>query len=173
MRLDHLKTLVRDIPDFPTPGILFRDITPLLLDPAGLGEVIEGFRALYAEQGVDRVAAIEARGFIIGAPLALALGCGFVPIRKPGKLPHSTVGMEYVLEYGTNRLEVHRDAIEEGQKVLVVDDVLATGGTARATTDLVRELGGVVAGIACLLEITVLEGRSKLQDTRVDCLLSY
>lgn len=173
MRHDHLKRLVQDVPDFPSPGILFRDITPLLLDPVGFAEAVDILKALYEGEGVELVAAIESRGFVLGAPLALALGCGFAPIRKAGKLPRATVGKEYALEYGTNRLEVHRDAIESGQKVLIIDDVLATGGTARATIDLVRELGGVVAGFACLLEITSLEGRLKLQNTRVDCLLSY
>lgn len=173
MPLSHLKHLIRDVADFPSPGILFRDITPLLLDANAFGQVIDTIAESFAGQGIDRVAAIESRGFVIGSPLARSLGCGFVPIRKEGKLPRPTVGREYTLEYGTNRLEMHRDAIEPGQKVLVVDDVLATGGTARAAAELVRDVGGVVVGVTFLLEISVLEGRKQLPDTTIQCLLSY
>lgn len=172
MPLD-LKRYIHDVPDFPTPGILFRDITPLLLDPTAFREAIASLEESLGAQQIDVVAAIESRGFILGAPLALALGSAFVPIRKVGKLPRETVAREYALEYGTNRLEIHRDAIREGQRVLVLDDVLATGGTARAAVDLVRELGGELVGAAFLLELTFLDGRKQLTDLPVRTLLTY
>lgn len=171
--MEHLKTLIRDVPDFPIPGILFRDVTPLLRDPRGLREVVERLAEAHRGRGIDRVAGIESRGFIFGAPLALALGVGFVPIRKPGKLPADTVRQEYVLEYGTSALELHRDAVEPGERVLVVDDLLATGGTARASTRLVEELGGVVAGVAFVIELSFLNGRNALAAYDVLSLVRY
>jgi adenine phosphoribosyltransferase len=167
-----LQKLVRDVPGFPAPGIIFRDITPLLLDPSALRHVIDRIVAQYAE-GVDRVVAIESRGFIFGAPLALALNCGFAPVRKLGKLPRETVSREYVLEYGKNHLEIHVDALERGQRVLVVDDVLATGGTARAAVDLVEQLGGTVVGLAFVIELVGLNGRNLLREHEVLSLLTY
>jgi adenine phosphoribosyltransferase len=167
-----LQTLIEDVPGFPSAGVVFRDITPLLLDPAAFRHVIDQLAARYAGQ-VDRVASIESRGFILGAPLALALGCGFIPVRKLGKLPRETISRDYALEYGRNHLEIHVDAVEPGQRVLVVDDVLATGGTARAAADLVERLGGVVVGAAFLIEITPLKGRHALEGKDVFALLSY
>jgi adenine phosphoribosyltransferase len=173
MPLTHLKHFIHDVPDFPSPGILFRDITPLLLDPGAFSEVIRAFEEILEGRSVDAVAAIESRGFVLGAPLALALGCGFVPIRKAGKLPRETIAREYALEYGSNRLELHRDAILPGQKVLLLDDVLATGGTARAAIELIREVGGTLIGAAFLIELTFLEGRGQLGETAVHTLLRY
>ena len=173
MSLPHLKRFIHDVPDFPSPGILFRDITPLLLDPVAFGEVVRAFAELLEGRQVDAVAAIESRGFILGAPLAHALGCGFVPIRKVGKLPRQTVAREYALEYGTNQLEMHRDAILPGQQILLLDDVLATGGTARAAAELIREVGGTLVGAAFLIELTFLDGRRALHGTAVHALLRY
>ncbi|HEU0016298.1 MAG TPA: adenine phosphoribosyltransferase, partial [Longimicrobium sp.] len=157
--MEHLKALVRDVPDFPTPGILFRDVTPLLRDPRGLAQVVDAFTERYRGRGIDAVAGVESRGFIFGAPLALALGVGFVPIRKLGKLPADRVRREYALEYGTNTLEMHRDAVRPGERVLVVDDLLATGGTAGAAAGLVEEVGGRVEELAFVIELTFLPGR--------------
>lgn len=171
--MEHLKALIRDVPDFPIPGILFRDVTPLLRDPRGLREVVGRLAEEYRGREIDRVAGIESRGFIFGAPLAMALGVGFVPVRKPGKLPADTVRQEYALEYGTNALELHRDAVEPGERVLVVDDLLATGGTARASARLVEELGGVVAGVAFVIELTFLGGRDALAGYDVLSLVRY
>lgn len=168
-----LRPLIRDVPDFPLPGILFRDITPLLLEPTALAAVVDHFARRFRHASIDRIAAIESRGFIFGAPLALHLGCGFVPVRKVGKLPWRTVSREYVLEYGTNHLEVHEDAIRPGQRVLVIDDVLATGGTASATIELVRDLGGIPVGVGFVLEITALSGRARLGEIPVEVMLSY
>ena len=171
--MEHLKALIRDVPDFPIPGILFRDVTPLLHHPRGLREVVDRLAEEYGGRGIDRVAGIESRGFIFGAPLALALGVGFVPVRKPGKLPADTVRQEYALEYGTSALELHRDAVRPGERVLVVDDLLATGGTARASARLVEELGGVVAGAAFVIELTFLGGREALAGYDVLSLVRY
>lgn len=171
--MDHLKALIRDVPDFPIPGILFRDVTPLLRDPRGLTEVVEHLAAEFRGAGVELVVGIESRGFIFGAPLAMALGAGFVPVRKPGRLPHEKIRREYALEYGTNTLELHADAVEPGQRVLVVDDLLATGGTARASAHLVEELGGVVAGVAFVVELSFLGGREVLSDYPVVSLVRY
>ncbi|MQA91342.1 MAG: adenine phosphoribosyltransferase [Gemmatimonas sp.] len=168
-----LAELIRAVPDFPEPGILFRDITPLLLDPVAMYEVVARLAERYSGRGIERVAAIESRGFLFGAPLALTLGAGLVPVRKLGKLPRATRVREYALEYGTNHLELHVDAIEPGQRVVIVDDVLATGGTARATVDLVEEAGGRVDGVAFLIEIAGLGGRAKLSDQEVVSLLEF
>lgn len=173
MPIKELEAHVEAVPDFPSKGILFRDITPLLLEPAGLGEVVDRFASAYADKQIDCVVAIESRGFIFGAPLALKLGCGFAPVRKLGKLPRETVGREYDLEYGTNHLEMHVDAIRKGDRVLIVDDVLATGGTARATVDIVEELGGEVVGAAFLIEIGPLNGREALEGHDVTALITY
>jgi adenine phosphoribosyltransferase len=167
-----LHPFIRDIPDFPVPGILFRDITPLLLEPRALEAVVEHFAHRFREAGIERIAAVESRGFIFGAPLALRLGCGFVPVRKVGKLPWRTVSREYSLEYGSNHLEIHEDAIEPGQRVLIIDDVLATGGTAAATLELVRHLGGVPLAVGFLLEIAALRGRERLSEVQVETILS-
>jgi adenine phosphoribosyltransferase len=164
---------VRDVPDFPKPGILFKDITPLLASPEAFGAVIERLAEHYEGRKIDTIAAAEARGFIFGAPLALRLGAGFVPIRKPGKLPYATVALEYQLEYGTDRLEVHTDAFQPKSRVLLLDDVLATGGTMRACCDLVRQTGAEVVGCAFVMELTFLSGRARLAPDEVFSLLSY
>jgi adenine phosphoribosyltransferase len=155
---------VRDVPDYPSPGVLFKDITPLLADGSEFAAVVAEFAAPHRspDAGVDAVVGIEARGFILAAPVAITLGVGFVPVRKRGKLPHVTVGAAYELEYGQAEIEVHRDGIVAGQRVLIVDDVLATGGTAEATCQLVEGLGGVVAGVAVLMELAFLRGRDRL-----------
>jgi len=161
---------VRDIPDYPQPGVLFKDITPLLAAPEAFAAVVD---ALATEFGpVDKVAGIEARGFILAAPVAYQTGCGFVPVRKKGKLPSATYAQEYQLEYGTATLEVHKDAFAAGERVLIVDDVLATGGTARATASLVRQCGADVAGISVLMELSFLGGRSVLDGLDVHALLT-
>ena len=169
----ELANLVRDVPDFPVPGILFKDITTLVRDPAAFREVISRLTDHYADKPIDVVAAIESRGFIFGAPLAWKLGAGFVPVRKPGKLPSKTIRATYSLEYGTDSLEIHSDAVERGQRVLIVDDLLATGGTARATANLVRELGGNVLAIAFLIELAELNGRARLTDEALHVVLTY
>jgi len=171
--VDDLRQLIREVPDFPAQGILFRDITPLLRDAAGLSRAIEGVADLFRDDRVDLVAGIESRGFILGAPLATALGVGFVPIRKLGKLPGETIGRSYFLEYGENHLEMHRDAIRSGERVLLVDDLLATGGTARAAAELIEELGGAVVGPGFLVELTALEGRAQLARYTPRSLLDY
>jgi adenine phosphoribosyltransferase len=171
--MEHLKALIRDVPDFPMEGILFRDVTPLLRDPSGLRQVVDAFAARYRGQGIDVVAGIESRGFLFGAPLALALGVGFVPIRKLGKLPADRITREYALEYGTNALEMHRDAVNPGERVLLIDDLLATGGTARAASELIEELGARVAEIAFVIELAFLNGRAALDGRPVHALLAY
>jgi adenine phosphoribosyltransferase len=171
--LNQLKQLIREIPDFPKPGILFYDITTLLKDKAGLRGTIDGLKEQYAGLGVDVVLGIEARGFIFAPALAYALGAGFVPVRKPKKLPAECERISYDLEYGTDTLEVHRDAITAGCRVLIVDDLLATGGTARATARLIEQLGGVVVGAAFVVELTFLQGRGKLNGYNVFSLLQY
>lgn len=168
-----LRALVREIPDFPKPGILFRDITPLMASPAALGTAVEALAQLALPLGVDRVLAAEARGFLLGPALALRLDAGFVLARKPGKLPHQTIGAEYELEYGTDRLELHADAVPSGSRVLVHDDLLATGGTAKALCELVERSGGVVAGCGFLVELAFLDGRSKLSPYETHALLRY
>lgn len=168
-----LKSRIRQVPDFPKPGILFYDITTLLKDKAGFSLAIEALSAPFRSQSLDAVVAVESRGFILGAAVADRLGTGLVPVRKPGKLPGKTVRVTYDLEYGTDALELHEDAIGRGQRVLVLDDVLATGGTAKATLELVERLGGTVASVAFLIELTFLNGRAKLPDRDIFSLLSY
>jgi adenine phosphoribosyltransferase len=168
-----LRSLVREIPDFPRPGILFRDITPLLLDPQGLDQAVSGLADALGDGAVDYVVAAEARGFILGAALARELGAGFVPARKPGKLPADTVSAEYALEYGLDSLEVHADAMADGVRVLVHDDLLATGGTARALCKLVGELGGEIVGCSFLIELSALGGRERLAPHPVRSLLDF
>jgi len=168
-----LKQHIRSVPDFPQAGILFYDITTLLRDPQGFGATIEQLAMPYRGQGVDAVVGIESRGFILGAAVAQALGTGFIPVRKPGKLPAKAIKESYSLEYGKDALEIHEDAIEKGQRVLVVDDVLATGGTAAATARLVRGLGGDLVGMAFLIELLFLDGKAKLPNERVYSVLQY
>jgi len=158
-----LNTLIRDIPDFPKPGIVFKDITPLLRNPAGLAMAVERMANPYRGKGIDLVCGAESRGFIFGTAIAQSLSAGFIPIRKPGKLPHDSHAMEYALEYGTDTLEIHQDAIGQGDKVLMVDDLLATGGTMKACCDLVDKLGGEIVGVTVLIELTALHGRSKIK----------
>jgi adenine phosphoribosyltransferase len=172
-RITRVEQLIRDVPDFPKPGIIFKDITTVLRDPEGLRLTIELFRDALGERPVDAVVAMESRGFIFGVPLALALGVGFVPVRKPGKLPAEVERESYELEYGTDQLEIHRDALKPGQRVAVVDDLLATGGTAAATVRLVRRLGADVAAAAFLVELDFLEGRTKLSDVDVCSIVHY
>jgi adenine phosphoribosyltransferase len=171
--MHQLKKLIREIPDFPKEGILFYDITTLLKDKAGLRGVIDGLKDQFAGMGVDVVLGIEARGFIFAPALAYALGAGFVPVRKPRKLPAECARVTYDLEYGTDTLEIHRDAIHEGSRVLIVDDLLATGGTAKATTRLVEDLGGTVAGVAFVVELSFLGGRDRLNGYNIFSLLQY
>ena len=159
-----VRSLIRTVPDFPKPGILFRDITTLLKDAAGFRSVVEELAAAYRDDGVDKVAGIESRGFIIGAALAYRMQAGFVPIRKAGKLPAENFGQDYELEYGADRLEVHRDAIDAGERVLLVDDLIATGGTAEAALRLIRIAGGTVAGCAFVIDLPDLGGRARLEN---------
>ncbi len=167
------RRLIRDVPDFPKEGIVFKDITPVLLHPQAFAEVLEQMIARARECDTQLVAAIESRGFIFGAPLAYALGTGFVPVRKLGKLPGETIRAEYQLEYGTNTVEMHKDAVVAGQRVLIVDDLLATGGTAAATCTLVERCGGEVAGLLCLVELGFLNGREALHGYPVHSLIEY
>lgn len=171
--MDALKTRIRHVPDFPKAGILFYDVTTLLRDAGGFKLAIDAMSAPYGGRGISLVVGIESRGFILGAAVADRIGAGFVPVRKVGKLPHTTVRVSYELEYGTDSLEMHSDAIERGQKVLIVDDLLATGGTARATVDLVRQLGGDVHGVVVLIELLALKGRDKLTGENVHAVLQY
>jgi adenine phosphoribosyltransferase len=168
-----MRIAIRDIPDFPQPGIIFKDITPILGDAALFQDIVVHLAEQLAAERIDVVAGIESRGFIFGAPLAMQLGAGFVPIRKPGKLPADTVRVDYALEYGTDALEAHADAIQAGQRVLIADDVLATGGTAAAAARLVRQLHGDVVGFCILVELSVLGGRQKLENTPLHTLLTY
>jgi adenine phosphoribosyltransferase len=165
--------LIRDVPDFPKPGILFKDITPILADPNAVNEVIEHFGEFANKVQPDLIVGIESRGFILGMPLALNLGIGFVPVRKLGKLPYSRISEEYALEYGTNTVEVHDDAVQPGQKVLIVDDLLATGGTAAAAARLVERLGGVVCGFSFLIELGFLDGRKALPGYEIQALINF
>jgi len=171
---DLITAYIRDVPDYPQPGVLFKDITPLLADAQAFSDVVDGLAGVFgpAAAGVDKVAGIEARGFILAAPVACRMGAGFVPVRKKGKLPAATFAQEYQLEYGSATLEVHQDAFAPGERVLIVDDVLATGGTARATASLVSQAGGTVVGLAFLLELSFLSGRDKLPDLEIRSLLA-
>jgi adenine phosphoribosyltransferase len=169
----RLRSAVRDVPDFPKPGILFKDITPVLADPVLLRETVEALAEPFRDARITHVVGVESRGFILAAPVAVALGAGFVPVRKPGKLPHETHSAEYALEYGTDRLEIHRDACGEDARVLVIDDVLATGGTAGATCRLVEAAGGQVVGCAFLIALDFLGGAAALADRAVIALLRY
>ncbi len=167
------KSLIREIPDFPKPGILFYDITTLLKDSKGFQQMIQDFTNHYRNERISKVVGIESRGFILGGPLAYNLNAGFVPVRKPGKLPADVFEVKYNLEYGSNSLSIHRDAIDLGERVLVVDDLLATGGTAAATVHLLRQLGAEIVGCAFMVELLELQGREKLDGCSVHSLLSY
>ena len=169
----QIDDFIRAVPDFPIPGILFRDITPLLKDKQGFRSAIDLFVERFIARNIDRVVGIEARGYILGAPIAYAIGAGFIPVRQPGQLPHDKRTDEYSLEYGTNSLEIHSDAIEKGERVLVVDDLLATGGTAAATGRLLERLGARVEAFAFLVELPALEGRKLLGDAEVVAFVSY
>jgi adenine phosphoribosyltransferase len=171
--VNELQRLVREVPDFPKPGINFYDITTLLQDAAGLKKVIDGLSDRFADQKIDKVVGIEARGFIFAPAVAYALNAGFIPVRKPGKLPAATKRIEYKLEYGTDALEIHLEGVKKGERVLIVDDVLATGGTARAAAELVTSLEGVVSGLGFVLELDFLHGREKLPDYVVHSLVHY
>ena len=168
-----LKALIRDIPDFPKPGILFRDITTLLSDPAGLRYSIHTLASKIEDWQPEYIVGMESRGFIFGAALAYKLGIGFIPIRKPGKLPAAAWSVEYALEYGTDKLEIHQDAAPPGSRIAIVDDLIATGGTAAATAKLVREIGGDLVGCAFLIELDALDGRSHLPDVPIISLVHY
>jgi adenine phosphoribosyltransferase len=168
-----LKQHIRDIPDFPKPGILFRDITPMLKDPRIFSEVIDVLQERYAEMNIDKIVAIESRGFIFAAPLACAIGAGLIPLRKPGKLPYETIRVSYSLEYGVESLEVHQDAIERGERILIFDDLLATGGTAAAAIALASKLGGEVVEAGFVIELASLKGRDKIPGIPVFSLISY
>ncbi|MGH2456991.1 MAG: adenine phosphoribosyltransferase [Candidatus Limnocylindria bacterium] len=170
---DDLRARIREVPDFPKPGILFYDITTLLKDPASFAGVIDRMADAVKDDRIDLVVGMESRGFIFAAPLAYKLGAGFVPVRKLGKLPAETIEVEYDLEYGTATLEVHRDAISAGQRVLIVDDLLATGGTVLGTIELVRRLGGEIAGLSFMVELTGLHGRDQLSEFAIHTLLTY
>jgi adenine phosphoribosyltransferase len=171
--LTALRGAIRDVPDFPTPGILFKDVAPLLADASLFRQATDAMAAPFMGEGITHVVAVEARGFIFGAPVAQRLGAGFIPVRKAGKLPWHTERIEYALEYASGVLEIHRDACVRGARVLVVDDVLATGGTAAATGALVERLGAHVAGFAMLIELSFLHGRSALRDRRIEALLTF
>lgn len=163
MGVAQLKDCIRDVPDFPKPGVVFKDITPLLADPAAFRTCIDALADHFAAARVDKVIGIEARGFIVAAPVAHRLGAGFVPVRKAGKLPWRVAQEQYLLEYGTDRLEVHLDAVSAGERVLIIDDVLATGGTAAATARLAEHLGATTVGFACIIELSFLGGRRRLE----------
>jgi adenine phosphoribosyltransferase len=171
--IQSLRDGIRDVPDFPKPGIVFKDITPVLADPDLLRRATRAMASGFASAGVGYVVGIESRGFILGAPVAIELGAGFIPVRKPGKLPHRTATEEYALEYGTDRLEIHADACGRGSRVLVVDDVLATGGTATATCRLVERLGGIVVGCSFLIALSFLPGLAALKGRRVETLVTF
>lgn len=170
---ERIKTAIRDVPDFPTPGVIFKDITPLLNNPACFHEVIEHFHARYKPLDIDHIVAIESRGFLFGAPLAYAMGVGLSLVRKPGKLPWKTHAVDYALEYGKDTVEIHVDGVEEGSRVVIVDDVLATGGTAQATCKLVEACGAKVVECGFLIELLFLDGRQKLADYSTHSLAKY
>jgi len=171
--MNHLKSLIREVPDFPKPGINFYDITTLLKDQKGLQGVLDALRSRYVGANIDQVIGIEARGFFFAPAVAYAIGAGFVPVRKPNKLPAPVERVEYALEYGTDTLEIHKDAIEPGQQVLIVDDVLATGGTAAAVAELVDRMGATIAGLSFVVELDFLKGRDKLVGQDVHSLIHY
>ncbi len=171
--MDHLKTRIRNVPDFPKAGILFYDITTLLQDREGFRLAIDAVTLPFRDHQIDLVVGIESRGFIFGAAVADRIGAGFAPVRKPGKLPSSTIRATYDLEYGSDSLEMHADAVREGQRTIIIDDLLATGGTAQATTDLVKRLGGEVVGLGFLIELAALNGRAKLTGESVHSVLKY
>jgi adenine phosphoribosyltransferase len=173
MNMEQLKSKIRHVPDFPKAGILFYDVTTLLQDPLGFRAAIESVSAPFVDQGIELVVGIESRGFIFGAAVADRIGSGFSPVRKPGKLPSRTLRATYDLEYGTDSLEMHDDAVRQGQRVLIVDDLLATGGTARATSELVTRLGGTVHAFAFLIELVALKGRDKLPGQQIHTVLKY
>lgn len=171
--MDYIKKAIRDVPDFPKKGILFRDITTAIKDKDVMKRMIDEIVEAFKDEKIDYVAGIESRGFIFGMPVAYSLGCGFVPIRKPNKLPAETFSVEYELEYGTDKIEMHKDAIEPGKRVLIIDDLLATGGTAEAACELVKK-AGVLAGVAFVIELTDLKGREKLpKDVKILSLAKY
>jgi adenine phosphoribosyltransferase len=170
---ESIRKVIREILDFPKPGILFRDITPLLASPTLFAEGIDALAAPFLDAGIQKVVAMESRGFIFGVPVAMRLGAGFIPVRKPGKLPAATRSVTYQLEYGTDRLEIHQDALLPGERVLVVDDLLATGGTAAATLELVRHLGAEVVGAAFLIELVALQGRRVITAPMIHTVVSY
>ncbi|TYQ27914.1 adenine phosphoribosyltransferase [Pseudanabaena sp. UWO310] len=169
------KSIIRDIPDFPQEGIIFRDITPLLAHPQGLTAIVQGFQTKFAELNIDidAVIGIESRGFILGAPLAMQLGASFIPVRKPKKLPSAVFRVEYALEYGTDTLEIHQDAIGAGKRVIIIDDVIATGGTAAATAKLVEQTGAKLVGYGFLIELDFLNGRKALPEVPIVSLVNY
>jgi adenine phosphoribosyltransferase len=171
--MEQLKARIRNVPDFPKAGILFYDITTLLQDASGLRLAVDSLTAPFVNQGVELVVGVESRGFIFGSAVADRLGAGFSPVRKPGKLPSKTTRATYDLEYGSDSLEIHEDAVRDGQQVLIVDDLLATGGTAKATSDLVKRLGGNVVALAFLIELVGLNGRQKLEGERLHTVLKY
>src|SRR5437588_3053869 len=173
MDTEQIKALIRDVPDFPQPGVVFKDITPLLANPEAFSTVVDRLVVHFGRGSVDKVVGIEARGFSIAAPVAYHFNAGFVPVRKAGKLPWTSESESYELEYGTETLQIHRDALEPGERVLIVDDVLATGGTASATARLVERLGAKVVGIACIIELTFLHGREKLGALDFFSLIQY
>ena len=171
---EYLSSKIRDVPDFPQPGVMFKDITPLLQDPEAFRRAVDGMAALFKDKPrPDLVIGVESRGFIFAAPIAYNLAAGFVPVRKLGKLPADTINIEYALEYGTNTLEMHNDAIKPGQRVLIVDDVLATGGTVAGTSKLIEKLGGEIVGLAFLVELTFLHGRDRLNNYDVRSVIQY
>ncbi|MGE8942169.1 adenine phosphoribosyltransferase [Leptospira interrogans] len=167
--MENLKRLIRTIPDYPKPGIMFRDVTTLLRDADGFQQAVIAMAQPFADKGIDAVAGIEARGFILGGAVADRLGCGFIPIRKKGKLPWKTIGQDYTLEYGVDAIEIHEDAIGQGERILIVDDLIATGGTAEAAVKLVRRSGGEVAGATFIIDLPDLQGLSKLAAFGVTC----
>jgi adenine phosphoribosyltransferase len=171
--MEHLKKLIREVPDFPKPGINFYDITTLLKDADGFKQTLDAMINQYKDERIDTIIGIESRGFIFAAPMARALGAGFVPVRKPKKLPAECVSISYDLEYGQDTLEMHKDAVGEGHRVLIVDDLLATGGTAKAVVDLVEQMKGNIVGVAFVIELTFLGGRQKFGDRNIFSLLSY
>lgn len=167
--MDNLKALIRTIPDYPKPGIMFRDVTTLFRDPEGFELAIIAMARPFRTKHIDAVAGIEARGFILGGAIADRLGCGFIPIRKQGKLPGKTIGQDYTLEYGVDAIEIHEDAIESGQRILIVDDLIATGGTAEAAIKLVRQTGGEIVGAAFVIDLPEIGGKAKLEAHGVEC----